>query len=135
MGVRKPAFVAVRPQIVQLSPPPSLPLSSLGHCCGTRGVWVEGVRPPGPPNSRFCVAGSLSAFVYQHAITPLALPCKLSIPTRGRCPGQGRCSERSLPPVWGGGHGPAGRRGLNHPGAPATGLIALAVGGGETCKS
>ncbi|NXF51343.1 TENS4 protein, partial [Oceanites oceanicus] len=26
--------------------------------------------------------GSLSAFVYQHAITPLALPCKLSIPTR-----------------------------------------------------
>uniref|UniRef100_A0A8B9S890 Tensin 4 n=1 Tax=Apteryx owenii TaxID=8824 RepID=A0A8B9S890_APTOW len=29
--------------------------------------------------------GSLSAFVYQHAITPLALPCKLSIPTRGRC--------------------------------------------------
>ncbi|CAM5178372.1 unnamed protein product [Eretmochelys imbricata] len=26
--------------------------------------------------------GSLSAFVYQHAITPLALPCKLAIPTR-----------------------------------------------------
>ncbi|XP_032058414.1 tensin-4 [Aythya fuligula] len=26
--------------------------------------------------------GSLSAFVYQHAITPLALPCKLCIPTR-----------------------------------------------------
>ncbi|XP_053944485.1 tensin-4 isoform X2 [Cuculus canorus] len=26
--------------------------------------------------------GSLSAFVYQHAITPLALPCTLSIPTR-----------------------------------------------------
>lgn len=26
--------------------------------------------------------GSLSAFVYQHAITPLALPCRLAIPTR-----------------------------------------------------
>ncbi|NXJ83746.1 TENS4 protein, partial [Trogon melanurus] len=26
--------------------------------------------------------GSLSAFVFQHATTPLALPCKLSIPTR-----------------------------------------------------
>ncbi|KAG6929791.1 tensin 4 [Chelydra serpentina] len=26
--------------------------------------------------------GSLSAFVYQHASTPLALPCKLAIPTR-----------------------------------------------------
>ncbi|NXX13251.1 TENS4 protein, partial [Podargus strigoides] len=26
--------------------------------------------------------GSLSAFVYQHAITPLALPCKLSIPAQ-----------------------------------------------------
>lgn len=28
-------------------------------------------------------AGCLSALVYQHAITPLALPCKLMIPTRG----------------------------------------------------
>uniref|UniRef100_A0A8C3FEB3 Tensin 4 n=1 Tax=Chrysemys picta bellii TaxID=8478 RepID=A0A8C3FEB3_CHRPI len=27
--------------------------------------------------------GSLSAFVYQHAMTALALPCKLAIPTRG----------------------------------------------------
>uniref|UniRef100_A0A8C8B1H2 Tensin 4 n=1 Tax=Otus sunia TaxID=257818 RepID=A0A8C8B1H2_9STRI len=32
--------------------------------------------------------GSLSAFVYQHSITALALPCKLSIPTRGRCRGR-----------------------------------------------
>uniref|UniRef100_A0A8C3T6K6 Tensin 4 n=1 Tax=Chelydra serpentina TaxID=8475 RepID=A0A8C3T6K6_CHESE len=30
--------------------------------------------------------GSLSAFVYQHASTPLALPCKLAIPTRGTGP-------------------------------------------------
>uniref|UniRef100_A0A8C0H0D6 Tensin 4 n=1 Tax=Chelonoidis abingdonii TaxID=106734 RepID=A0A8C0H0D6_CHEAB len=29
--------------------------------------------------------GSLSAFVYQHAMTALALPCKLAIPTRGGC--------------------------------------------------
>lgn len=27
--------------------------------------------------------GCLSALVYQHAITPLALPCKLLIPTAG----------------------------------------------------
>uniref|UniRef100_A0A669PUC6 Tensin 4 n=1 Tax=Phasianus colchicus TaxID=9054 RepID=A0A669PUC6_PHACC len=29
--------------------------------------------------------GSLPAFVYQHAITPLALPCALRIPAQGRC--------------------------------------------------
>ena len=38
-------------------------------------------------------------------------------------------------PVWGGGHGPAVGRGLNGPGAPARGLIALAVGGAGTRKS
>ncbi|KAK1206265.1 TENS4 protein, partial [Pygoscelis papua] len=32
--------------------------------------------------------GSLSAFVYQHAITPLALPCKLSIPSRDLADGE-----------------------------------------------
>ncbi|NXS67769.1 TENS4 protein, partial [Pandion haliaetus] len=32
--------------------------------------------------------GSLSAFVYQHAITPLALPCKLSIPTQDLADGE-----------------------------------------------
>ncbi|XP_025972117.2 tensin-4 isoform X2 [Dromaius novaehollandiae] len=32
--------------------------------------------------------GSLSAFVYQHAITPLALPCKLSIPARDLADGE-----------------------------------------------
>lgn len=29
------------------------------------------------------MTGCLSALVYQHAITPLALPCKLLIPTTG----------------------------------------------------
>ncbi|XP_069733087.1 tensin-4 isoform X2 [Phaenicophaeus curvirostris] len=32
--------------------------------------------------------GSLSAFVYQHAITPLALPCTLSIPTQDLADGE-----------------------------------------------
>ncbi|NXE55950.1 TENS4 protein, partial [Casuarius casuarius] len=32
--------------------------------------------------------GSLSAFVYQHAITPLALPCRLSIPARDLADGE-----------------------------------------------
>ncbi|NXQ91529.1 TENS4 protein, partial [Nyctibius grandis] len=32
--------------------------------------------------------GSLSAFVYQHAMTPLALPCALSIPTRDLADGE-----------------------------------------------
>ncbi|NXP27635.1 TENS4 protein, partial [Scytalopus superciliaris] len=43
----------------------------------TKGVHLKGA-------SEELYFGSLSAFVYQHAITPLALPCKLSIPTRGR---------------------------------------------------
>lgn len=33
--------------------------------------------------SYVCLTGCLSALVYQHAITPLALPCKLLIPTTG----------------------------------------------------
>lgn len=31
----------------------------------------------------FLTTGSLTALVYQHSITPLALPCKLLIPDRG----------------------------------------------------
>lgn len=31
----------------------------------------------------FFITGSLSAFVYQHTIMPLALPCKLIIPSQG----------------------------------------------------
>ncbi|NXW86092.1 TENS4 protein, partial [Alopecoenas beccarii] len=43
--------------------------------------------------------GSLSAFVYQHAITPLALPCKLSIPTRDLADGEDGpdCPPESTP--------------------------------------
>ncbi|OPJ74476.1 tensin-4 [Patagioenas fasciata monilis] len=43
--------------------------------------------------------GSLSAFVYQHAITPLALPCKLSIPTRDLADGEDTpdCAPESAP--------------------------------------
>uniref|UniRef100_A0A669QCW4 Tensin 4 n=1 Tax=Phasianus colchicus TaxID=9054 RepID=A0A669QCW4_PHACC len=44
--------------------------------------------------------GSLPAFVYQHAITPLALPCALRIPAQGRC-------ERSAPDSPDCGPGPA----------------------------
>ncbi|XP_037704489.1 tensin-1 isoform X6 [Choloepus didactylus] len=42
---------------------------------GPRGVKLKGC--PNEPNF-----GSLSALVYQHSITPLALPCKLVIPNR-----------------------------------------------------
>lgn len=31
----------------------------------------------------FVCAGSLAALVYQHSITPLALPCKLNLPDAG----------------------------------------------------
>uniref|UniRef100_A0A8D2MCY1 SH2 domain-containing protein n=1 Tax=Zonotrichia albicollis TaxID=44394 RepID=A0A8D2MCY1_ZONAL len=48
----------------------------------TKGVHLKGA-------SEELYFGSLSAFVYQHSITPLALPCKLSIPTRGRRCGAG----------------------------------------------
>ncbi|NXP71342.1 TENS4 protein, partial [Ramphastos sulfuratus] len=46
-----------------------------------RGVHLRGA-------SEELYFGSLSAFVYQHAITPLALPCKLSIPTRDLADGE-----------------------------------------------
>uniref|UniRef100_A0AAY4B9V1 Tensin-1-like n=1 Tax=Denticeps clupeoides TaxID=299321 RepID=A0AAY4B9V1_9TELE len=40
----------------------------------------KGVRLKGCPNEPYF--GCLSALVYQHSMTPLALPCKLMIPTR-----------------------------------------------------
>ncbi|XP_009887423.1 PREDICTED: tensin-4 [Charadrius vociferus] len=46
--------------------------------------------------------GSLSAFVYQHAITALALPCKLSIPTRDLADGEDSpdcAAESALSPL------------------------------------
>ncbi|KAM9215131.1 tensin-4 [Leptosomus discolor] len=47
---------------------------------------AKGVRLKGASEELYF--GSLSAFVYQHAITPLALPCKLSIPTRDLAEGE-----------------------------------------------
>uniref|UniRef100_A0A672GXV6 SH2 domain-containing protein n=1 Tax=Salarias fasciatus TaxID=181472 RepID=A0A672GXV6_SALFA len=43
---------------------------------------AKGVRLKGCPNEPYF--GCLSALVYQHSMTPLALPCKLMIPTKGR---------------------------------------------------
>ncbi|NXX98860.1 TENS4 protein, partial [Centropus bengalensis] len=45
--------------------------------------------------------GSLSAFVYQHAITPLELPCTLSIPTRDLADGEDSpdCAPESTLPL------------------------------------
>ncbi|NXD87008.1 TENS4 protein, partial [Halcyon senegalensis] len=47
---------------------------------------AKGVRLKGASEELYF--GSLSAFVYQHAITPLALPCRLSIPTRDLADGE-----------------------------------------------
>ncbi|NWV02392.1 TENS4 protein, partial [Ptilonorhynchus violaceus] len=47
----------------------------------TKGVHLKGA-------SEELYFGSLSAFVYQHSITPLALPCRLSIPTRDLADGE-----------------------------------------------
>lgn len=54
-----------------------------------RVVW-EGLLTQGCP---FFFAGSLSAFVCQHSIMALALPCKLSIPQKGGSGPQGRNSQ------------------------------------------
>ncbi|NXF37703.1 TENS4 protein, partial [Nyctibius bracteatus] len=47
---------------------------------------AKGVRLKGASEELYF--GSLSAFVYQHAMTPLALPCALSIPTRDLADGE-----------------------------------------------
>ncbi|KAM6042166.1 tensin-4 [Chlamydotis macqueenii] len=47
---------------------------------------AKGVRLKGASEELYF--GSLSAFVYQHTMTPLALPCKLSIPTRDLADGE-----------------------------------------------
>lgn len=55
-----------------------------------RGVGCLGSPAPWPaprdtgPDVLSPPTGSLSALVYQHSIIPLALPCKLVIPNRGR---------------------------------------------------
>ncbi|KAM9850790.1 tensin-1 [Aulostomus maculatus] len=67
------------------SPPPSVHQNKKGDISNelVRHFLVEsspkGVKLKGCPNEPYF--GCLSALVYQHAITPLALPCKLLIPT------------------------------------------------------
>nr|XP_020477284.1 tensin-1-like isoform X5 [Monopterus albus] len=67
------------------SPPPSVHQSKKGDITNelVRHFLIEssskGVKLKGCPNEPYF--GCLSALVYQHAITPLALPCKLIIPT------------------------------------------------------
>ncbi|XP_051565512.1 tensin-1-like isoform X2 [Myxocyprinus asiaticus] len=69
------------------SPPPTLqPTKKAGDVTNelVRHFLIEtspkGVRLKGCPNEPYF--GCLSALVYQHSITPLALPCKLVMPTR-----------------------------------------------------
>ncbi|XP_061697434.1 tensin-1 isoform X14 [Syngnathoides biaculeatus] len=67
------------------SPPPSVHHNKKGDITNelVRHFLIEsspkGVKLKGCPNEPYF--GCLSALVYQHAITPLALPCKLLIPT------------------------------------------------------
>lgn len=67
------------------SPPPTVHQSKKGDITNelVRHFLIEsspkGVKLKGCPNEPYF--GCLSALVYQHAITPLALPCKLLIPT------------------------------------------------------
>ncbi|XP_069388540.1 tensin-1 isoform X6 [Paralichthys olivaceus] len=66
------------------SPPPSVHQNKKGDISNelVRHFLIEsspkGVKLKGCPNEPYF--GCLSALVYQHAITPLALPCKLLIP-------------------------------------------------------
>ncbi|XP_057708331.1 tensin-1 isoform X3 [Corythoichthys intestinalis] len=67
------------------SPPPTVHQNKKGDITNelVRHFLIEsspkGVKLKGCPNEPYF--GCLSALVYQHAITPLALPCKLVIPT------------------------------------------------------
>ncbi|XP_076016609.1 tensin-1 isoform X3 [Genypterus blacodes] len=67
------------------SPPPTAHQNKKGDISNelVRHFLIEsspkGVKLKGCPNEPYF--GCLSALVYQHAITPLALPCKLLIPT------------------------------------------------------
>uniref|UniRef100_A0A8C7Y0L1 Tensin 1b n=1 Tax=Oryzias sinensis TaxID=183150 RepID=A0A8C7Y0L1_9TELE len=71
------------------TPPPSVQQSKKGDITNelVRHFLIEsspkGVKLKGCPNEPYF--GCLSALVYQHAITPLALPCKLIIPATGAC--------------------------------------------------
>lgn len=82
-----------------------------------------GVPGSSPPKLTILIAGSLSAFVYQHAITPLALPCKLSIPTRGRRWGRREAPGGPSRCPGGCGGGPGVGRGLSPPPGACEGLL------------
>ncbi|KAG8199629.1 hypothetical protein JTE90_009463 [Oedothorax gibbosus] len=66
------------------TPPPNVAINKSGDPSSelVRHFLIEptskGVRLKGCPNEP--IFGSLSALVYQHSITPLALPCKLVLP-------------------------------------------------------
>ncbi|XP_049340836.1 tensin-1 isoform X4 [Astyanax mexicanus] len=68
------------------SPPPTAQQAKKGDITNelVRHFLIEtspkGVKLKGCPNEPYF--GCLSALVYQHSITPLALPCKLVIPTK-----------------------------------------------------
>ncbi|XP_035390618.1 tensin-1 isoform X6 [Electrophorus electricus] len=68
------------------SPPPTVQQTKKGDITNelVRHFLIEtspkGVKLKGCPNEPYF--GCLSALVYQHSITPLALPCKLVIPTK-----------------------------------------------------
>lgn len=56
-----------------------------GHCINPAGANNSSSGNTGPVLTIFPLSsGCLSALVYQHSITPLALPCKLVIPDRGK---------------------------------------------------
>uniref|UniRef100_A0A3P8NIZ9 Tensin 1b n=1 Tax=Astatotilapia calliptera TaxID=8154 RepID=A0A3P8NIZ9_ASTCA len=82
------------------SPPPTVHPNKKGDITNelVRHFLIEsspkGVKLKGCPNEPYF--GCLSALVYQHAITPLALPCKLVIPTTGMC---NKCSVTTANPM------------------------------------
>uniref|UniRef100_A0A3B4ANJ0 SH2 domain-containing protein n=1 Tax=Periophthalmus magnuspinnatus TaxID=409849 RepID=A0A3B4ANJ0_9GOBI len=79
-------------------PPPTVHPSKKGDLSNelVRHFLIEsspkGVKLKGCPNEPYF--GCLSALVYQHAITPLALPCKLLIPPSGLSKDQTRAVHK-----------------------------------------
>lgn len=79
------------PGLPSLQAPPAPP-ASRPPSLQASGAWSPvPQRGPGRPSvlrASCSFAGSLSAFVCQHSIMALALPCKLTIPQKGRWLGQ-----------------------------------------------
>ena len=105
-----PANVAASRANNDASLPPPTPEDLVRHFLiepTSRGVRLKGC-------SNEPTFGSLAALVYQHSITPLALPCKLVIPTSD---------------VLGGGGGEGGGVVLTPPGTPGSGRVVRGAGG------